>query len=415
MPRYELPLKNTGGWYKYSGAVSFNTRFLPGRENHLRFYHGKQGFNIACVTVTLFPPASAEWETVDYFASSVGGGASMEGTVVSNLHIETAYCDFVGIDGGLGGEATVTVYYGTPREGAQLDVSVNGGESVALRLTERENDRCLCTPSDFIRRSLLYVQEIGRDHLPHPAKTTRGQLDSYLHLILVKGAGTLSCDGEVYTLTEGDQIFLDCHTPYTWKSRCDDGWEVRWLHFNGPTMAPLYAYFLQRVGSPVFRVSEETLPEYLTMHRQLMAVCADTGVSAELLTANLLNTLVTWLLTLPDGTEALPLGKKMEDIREYLDNNYAENLTLDALATHFQISKYHMARQFKRQYNVSIINYVIQRRITRSKELLRYSSLPISEIAAAVGIHDSAYFNKQFRKIEGITASEYRRGWANHM
>ena len=52
-----------------------------------------------------------------------------------------------------------------------------------------------------------------------------------------------------------------------------------------------------------------------------------------------------------------------------------------------------------------------EQKITRAKELLRYSNASIEEIASLCGIDDASYFNKVFKKLEGCTASEYRKRW----
>ena len=56
-------------------------------------------------------------------------------------------------------------------------------------------------------------------------------------------------------------------------------------------------------------------------------------------------------------------------------------------------------------------NYLTSLRITKAKEMLRFSDLQIETIARNCGIEDNSYFNKVFQKAEGITAREYRQKW----
>ena len=81
------------------------------------------------------------------------------------------------------------------------------------------------------------------------------------------------------------------------------------------------------------------------------------------------------------------------------------------IADEFFISKYHMSREFKKAYGITIANYIIAKRITHAKELLRFTYMQIEEIGRICGIEDSSYFNKVFSKFEGMTASEYRVRW----
>ena len=68
-------------------------------------------------------------------------------------------------------------------------------------------------------------------------------------------------------------------------------------------------------------------------------------------------------------------------------------------------------REFKKEYGTTIIRYVLAKKITHAKELLRYSNSSIEEIARLCGMDDASYFNKVFKKMEGCTASEYRKQW----
>ena len=88
-----------------------------------------------------------------------------------------------------------------------------------------------------------------------------------------------------------------------------------------------------------------------------------------------------------------------------------ENISLDQLAEQFFISKYYLSREFKKEFGTTVIQYVLAKRINNAKELLRYSNSSIEEIAHLCGIDDASYFNKVFRKMEGCTASEYRKRW----
>src|SRR5699024_12421234 len=102
----------------------------------------------------------------------------------------------------------------------------------------------------------------------------------------------------------------------------------------------------------------------------------------------------------------------LSPIKEYLDQHYTESIHLDDLAKQFFINKYYLTRIFKEQYGTSITNYIIHQRITKAKQLLRFSSHNIESISHMCGIEDSGYFTRIFKKIEGVTPREYRKAWS---
>ena len=83
------------------------------------------------------------------------------------------------------------------------------------------------------------------------------------------------------------------------------------------------------------------------------------------------------------------MGSKLKQILHYLDEHYTETISLDFLAEEFYISKYYLAREFKKEYGTTIIRYVLAKKITHAKELLRYSNSSIEEIARLCGMDDA--------------------------
>ena len=81
------------------------------------------------------------------------------------------------------------------------------------------------------------------------------------------------------------------------------------------------------------------------------------------------------------------------------------------LANTFFISKFYMTRVFKEQFGVSINSYLLQIRITKAKQMLRFSDEKIEAIGYQCGFSTPNYFTTTFKNVEGITPSEYREKW----
>lgn len=100
--------------------------------------------------------------------------------------------------------------------------------------------------------------------------------------------------------------------------------------------------------------------------------------------------------------------REIRMICHYIDQNYADNITLDSLAEYMKINKYYMAHEFKKYMNISPINYLIERRIKECKSLLETTSLSIAEISETVGFSSQSYFSQMFKKNTGVSPKEYR-------
>jgi two-component system response regulator YesN len=91
-----------------------------------------------------------------------------------------------------------------------------------------------------------------------------------------------------------------------------------------------------------------------------------------------------------------------------LDENFAEDITLSAMANRYNISPSYLSLLFAEKTGKNFIDYLTERRIKKAKELLKHTDLKIYEISNAVGYKDSFYFSNCFKKIAGVSPSEYR-------
>lgn len=272
--------------------------------------------------------------------------------------------------------------------------------------------RVLSTPSSFAKDTLFYIQEIGKLKSLKSHTSKREALDSFLFIIVVSGSGTFNYNGKSYALKTGDHLFIDCKKPYSHNSTDSDPWELMWVHFNGVLMDEYYRYYSENTPSFIFHHRDSS--DFNDILENLMMLAKKKSTDSELLASHFLNGLVTRILT--DNTEQKTkdvniIEDKIQQIKDFLDENFQKKIPLDMIADEFFISKYHMSREFKKAYGITIANYIIAKRITHAKELLRFTDMPIEEIGQLCGIDDNSYFNKVFRKTEGITASVFRRKW----
>ena len=97
----------------------------------------------------------------------------------------------------------------------------------------------------------------------------------------------------------------------------------------------------------------------------------------------------------------------INDVLEYIHQNYRNQITLDDLARVSNFSKYHLCKKFKEKTKTSINNYILMSRIDHAKELLLQNQHKIFVIAQEVGFNDAPYFNRIFKKMTGYTPTEF--------
>ncbi|MBQ1459209.1 AraC family transcriptional regulator [Butyrivibrio fibrisolvens] len=276
------------------------------------------------------------------------------------------------------------------------------------------SNRILYTPSQFAKSSLIHLQEVGSLQATRQHTSSRQGLGSYLFFLIESGSGSLSYEGKTYALSAGDCVFIDCRKPYS-HTTSKELWKLDWVHFQGTNMENIYQKYIERGGAPLFHADNPK--HYLDLIDNIYGIASSDDYLRDMKIYEQLTKLLTLLMEESWNPENMPentAGKKksLQDIKAYLETNYVQKLTLDDLSARFYINKYYLTRIFKEQYGSTITGYILELRITRAKHLLRFTEMPIDDIASAVGIGDSNYFSRIFRKIEGTTPHNYRKLWS---
>jgi AraC-like DNA-binding protein len=95
-------------------------------------------------------------------------------------------------------------------------------------------------------------------------------------------------------------------------------------------------------------------------------------------------------------------------IKNYIDNNFEAKLNLDFLSHTRFISKYHLLRLFKRYYGLTPRQYLIDKRIEKSKEHLK-NNTSVTETCFAVGFESLGSFSSLFKSRTGKSPSQFQK------
>ena len=293
------------------------------------------------------------------------------------------------------------------------------------------SSRIIYTPSAFARSSLLHLQETGTLQALKPHKSERAGLHSCLFFTVLSGFGRLVYGGRIHELWPGDCVFIDCRKPYSHETggngpaagkekACrgaeqnskDTLWSLQWCHFYGPNMNAIYQKYQERGGGPVFHPSDPA--GYRNILTELFQIAGSADYVRDMRIQEKLSSLLVLLMedawdpqqTVSDAPEPMDI----QQVKEYLDANYMRKITLDELASRFFINKYYLLTLFKDRYGVTVNAYLNQMRVTYVKQQLRFTDRTAESLAAELHI-EPAYLSRLFKKVEGVSPSEFRKSW----
>ncbi len=97
------------------------------------------------------------------------------------------------------------------------------------------------------------------------------------------------------------------------------------------------------------------------------------------------------------------------DAAEYISSHYMKELTLEEVAGIGHMSTTYFSRKFKQETGIGVKEYIIQIRVREASVLLLETGKTIREIASLCGFDDSNYFTEVFKRVKGVSPSQYRK------
>lgn len=274
-----------------------------------------------------------------------------------------------------------------------------------------ESERFLHTPGEFARENLIYVQEMGELRSIQSHRCIREKLNSYLIFIVTRGSGMIQIDGKDHSLVMGDCVFIDCQQHYEHQSSESDPWELMWIHCNGNHIKAFHDLFKRKNEEKEY-ITIENVDKLKGYFAKLLQFKNDQELLTEFKSSIIIEQIIELLFEELAHREENRLYVFYNQIREYINENYQKHTLAEKMAKTFKVDLDEMNREFQKIYGIEIYDYILNRRFTKAKELLRFSIKPVSEIVEISGIRDMDLFRKMFKEHEKMTAEEYREKWA---
>lgn len=254
------------------------------------------------------------------------------------------------------------------------------------------------------RPRLLYVTraQYGSDWDSEPHIHACAEL-----FFVTGGRGSIQVQQDMIPLAAGDLVTVDPGVPHTERSQPVSPLQYVVLGVDGLEMhAPPPGYVLLRGLAQQGQV---------TACLELLLQEAAGGLSGSAALCQSLLRVLLILMTRQHQSMLYPVAAEQESSREcalvrrYIDSHFKENLTLDQLAAAAHLNKYYLSHAFQREYNISPMRYLLRRRIQESRFLLARTDHTLSHIARVLGFSSASYFSQCFRRVEGMSPTEYRR------
>lgn len=229
--------------------------------------------------------------------------------------------------------------------------------------------------------------------------------DYYLIHFVTKGSGYFETQNRKFYISTGDAfilypgelgIYYSPDTRYTW-SFC-------WIGFSGSKAKEYLASTglsecVKRSVNQQFSSHILNCLNYIEGNRH-----SPSQIKLNICILNCLDVLMQ-----DSKNKSLQAEDHVERALSYIEYNYTQHITTKDVCAYLNLDRTYFYRIFKKKYNISPEQYIMQYRIQKSLNLLQNTNYSISEIAYYVGVNDLYYFSRLFRKMMNMSPTEYRK------
>ncbi|WP_170311559.1 AraC family transcriptional regulator [Vallitalea okinawensis] len=256
----------------------------------------------------------------------------------------------------------------------------------------------------------------------HPKRT----LDNTEIILCTKGTAYIQHGDMKYEVKENESVVLLPDIQHKGYKVSTESVSFYWYHFKGKTEIiseedAVIDFYKIKSGLQEANEHFAIIPLYqkwssihsLTiLFNQMMHIYGDNYYSGcakdYALTSLLIEMTQQTYLQLMNSTKGEQQNRKLIMIIEWIKSHVDAPITYEDVAKAFNYNKNYLNRYFKNQTGMTINHFIHRQRIEKAKEFLFKTDKTIKQIAYEVGYEDEKYFFKVFRKIEGLTPTQYK-------
>jgi len=264
--------------------------------------------------------------------------------------------------------------------------------------------------------------------------------DYYLIHVVLSGRGTFECEGHKWPMAAGDSFVIEPGRLVAYRADDCDPWFYRWIAVKGKRAAELFSRCGIDWRHPVVRGGGEDgalgpaapgtgtgpgesgagakpagRPSPARWIERTERVFRERTPGGDLAAEGFFSLLLADFAARLAPGPAEPRGLTrvelhMRQAAQRLTAQFAEPVRVDELAEQFGYSRSYFSRMFKKVNGATPAAFLTSLRTGKARQMLRERpDLSVEQIAHSVGYGDALYFSKQFKKVHGLSPSEYRK------
>lgn len=233
--------------------------------------------------------------------------------------------------------------------------------------------------------------------------------EDYQLLYIASGKTYFTFNGKRQLVSSGHMVLFQPRQEQNYEYFGEDKPEVYWIHFTGSDVKYILQQYAIPLDEPVFYAGfSSSFPSLFKKIVNELLTCR-IGYQ-ELLTMYFRQILLAAQRTRSEEKSNInaQMQEEIDYARRYFNEHYNEPINIDEYASSRNMSICWFQRNFKKVTNQSPMQYIMNVRMNNAANLLETTNYSMKKISGIVGYENSLYFSRVFKKIIGMTPSEYR-------
>ena len=253
--------------------------------------------------------------------------------------------------------------------------------------------------------------EVFHYHDPKMQEVPLHHHDFYEIYYFLGGSVEYLVEGRSYRLEPEDVLLISPQELHRPNVAPDEPYEriVLWINADCLRSIDTEDADLQRCFEAGHNLHHGAHTPVASLIRQLASESVSTRPGSVLYTQGLFFQLMAELLRLSKGSGPESAGQERSPLVsqaiDYLAAHYREDISLDALAERFYVSKYHLSHAFSRSVGTGVYRYILLKRLQHARQMLLEGRSP-GEACRESGFQDYANFYRSFRSVYGISPQD---------
>lgn len=231
----------------------------------------------------------------------------------------------------------------------------------------------------------------------------------YVIGFIESGQRHLSCKSREYNIGDGDMLFFNPYDNHTCEQTDHKALDYRCINIQPDIMRKTVREITGNDTLPRFAEPVAYRCEYVSLLRELHLMIMEERDDFEKkeLFYFLIKQLIEEYAGPVSAFESELVEEEIQTVCKFLEQNYAEHISLDELAQMANRNKYSLLRAFTKIKGITPYRYLETVRVNQAKKLLEQGMEPV-EAAMQTGYTDQSHFTKFFKEFIGLTPGQYR-------